>query len=255
MLGARLARSRNLVVLVAVVLVAWEVLPRVLRVPSYILPPFSRVYAVLEVKYAFLLRHTWPTLYEIALGFALAVLVGVVCGLAIGQFRVVRDTVYPLLIVVNSVPKVALAPLIIIWLGFGLPSILTIVVLLAFFPVLVNTMVGVTNVQPELIELVRTMTPSRTREFLRVRLPSSVPYIFAGMKTSITLASVGAVVAEFIVGQRGLGFVILSAQQSLDVAMIFACLTLLVVVTLGLFGVLVGAERVMMPWRRGTDIL
>jgi NitT/TauT family transport system permease protein len=255
MLAARLARSRNLVVLVAVVLVAWEVLPRLLRVPAYILPTFSRVYAVLDAKGAFLLRHTWPTLYEIAFGFVLAVLVGVVCGLAIGQFPVVRDTVYPLLIVVNSVPKVALAPLIIIWLGFGLPSILTIVVLLAFFPVLVNTMVGVTNVQPELIELVRTMTPSRTREFLRVRLPSSVPYIFAGMKTSITLASVGAVVAEFIVGQRGLGFVILSAQQSLDVAMIFACLTLLVVVTLGLFGVLVAAERVMMPWRRGTDIL
>ena len=255
MLAARLARSRNLVVLVVVVLVAWEVLPRVLRVPTYILPPFSRVYAVLEVKYAFLLRHTWPTLYEIALGFALAVVVGVVCGLAIGQFPVVRDTVYPLLIVVNSVPTGALAPLLILWLGFGLPSILTIVVLLAFFPVLVNTMVGVTNVQPELIELVRTMTPSRTREFLRVRLPSSVPYIFAGMKTSITLASVGAVVAEFIVGQRGLGFVILSAQQSLDVAMIFACLTLLVVVTLGLFAVLVAAERIMMPWRRGTDIL
>jgi NitT/TauT family transport system permease protein len=168
---------------------------------------------------------------------------------------VVQETVYPLLIVVNSIPKVALAPLIIIWLGFGMTSIVTIIVLISFFPILINTIVGLSNVNPQMVELVRTMTPSRTKEFLRVRVPSSIPYILAGMRTSVTLVAVGAVVAEFIVGQAGLGFVILSAQQSLDVATIFACIALLVIISLAMFGALIVIERQLMPWRKDIEIM
>ncbi len=251
----RVAGARNFIALLVLLLVAWEALPRALRIPSYILPTPSKVYGVYDAKLPLLLAQTVPTLYEMAMGFLVAVIIGVALGVAIGQFAVVRETVYPFLIIVYSVPKVALAPLIIIWLGFGMASIVTIVSLITFFPILINTMAGVTNVQPEMIELVRTMTTSRTREFVKVRLPFAVPYIFAGMKTAATLAAVGSIFAEFIVGQSGLGFVILSAQQSLDVAMIFAALILLVTITLGFFGGLIVLERVVMPWRKDFDVL
>jgi NitT/TauT family transport system permease protein len=248
-------RAKNFGALVLILVVAWEILPIVFKIPTYILPRFSSVVDVFRAKLPFLLQQTLPTAYELILGYILSVIIGVTLGVVIGRFTLVRDTVYPLLIIVYSIPKVALAPLIIIWLGFGMTSILTMIVLIAFFPVLVNTMVGVMNVQPEAIELVRTMTKSRTKEFLRVRLPFSIPYIFAGMKTAMTLAAVGAIFAEFIVGQTGLGFVILSAQQNLDVAIIFACLTVLVSVTLGLFGLVIVLERAVMPWRKDFDVM
>lgn len=248
-------RGKRFVALLVALAIGWEVLPRAFGTPTYILPPLSSVLAVLNAKLPYLIAQTIPTLYEMLLGFVLAVAIGVALGLVIGRFAWVRDTVYPLLIIVYSIPKVALAPLIIIWVGFGMPSILTIIVLISFFPVLVNTMTGVMNVQTEAIDLARTMTKSRTKEFLRIRLPFSIPYIFAGMKTAMTLAAVGAIFAEFIVGQNGLGFVILSAQQNLDVPIIFASLVLLVVVTLGLFGMLLVAERLMMPWRKDFDVM
>jgi NitT/TauT family transport system permease protein len=248
-------RYRNPILLVICLLVAWEFLPDALGIPSYVLPSLSAVGNVFVEKFFFLLRQTLPTLYEIILGFVFSAIAGVGLGIAIGQFKIVQETLYPLLIVINSIPKVALAPLIIIWLGFGMTSIVTIIVLIAFFPILINTIVGIGNVRPEMVELVRTMTPSRTKEFLRVRVPSSIPYIFAGMRTSITLVAVGAVVAEFIVGQAGLGFVILSAQQNLDVAIIFASITLLVVISLALFGALIIIEKKLMPWRKNIEML
>ena len=249
------ARVRNFAALLVVLLVGWEVLPRAFKMPTYILPPLSAVLTALRAKLPFLMVQMLPTFYEMVLGFVLAVVIGVVLGLVIGRFAVVRDTIYPLLIIIYSIPKVALAPIIIIWLGFGLPSILTTIVLISFFPVLVNTMAGVINVPAEAVDLARTMTKSRTKEFLRVRLPFSIPYIFAGMKTSMTLAAVGAIFAEFIVGQSGLGFVILSAQQNLDVPIIFASLTLLVILTLALFGLLIVLERVAMPWKKDFDVM
>ena len=254
-LPRKIMSQRNPILLVVFLLLAWQFLPVMLDVPTYILPPLSGVFGVFEDKLPFLLRQTLPTLYEIILGFVFSAVVGVGLGIAIGQFKVVQETVYPLLIVVNSIPKVALAPLIIIWLGFGMTSIVTIIVLISFFPILINTIVGLSNVNPQMVELVRTMTPSRTKEFLRVRVPSSIPYILAGMRTSVTLVAVGAVVAEFVVGQSGLGFVILSAQQSLDVATIFACIALLVIISLAMFGALIAIERQLMPWRKDIEIM
>lgn len=251
----QLIRYQTSILFFVVVLVAWEFLPQALSVPKYILPSLSEVIDTFRQKPAYLLRQSLPTLTEILLGFAFSALIGVGVGIGIGQFKAVRETLYPLLVIINCIPKVALAPLIIVWMGLGLASVTTIIVLIAFFPILINTVVGLANVRPEMVELVRTMTPSRTKEFLRVRVPMAIPYIFAGMRTSITLVAVGAVVAEFIVGQAGLGFVILSAQQNFDVALIFASIILLVAISLAMFGALIGVERLLMPWRKNADIL
>lgn len=234
------------------IVVLWQILVPLLRVPSYLLPTPWGIAEEFGRRGAFVLVHALPTLYETILGFFVGALVGILSGLGIVYSRFLWLTVYPSLVVVGSIPRIAVAPLILIWLGIdSLWSKVTITFLVAFFPMLVNSVVGFSQIEAEMLDLAKTMGMSRWVEFRKIRLPNSVPYLFAGFKASVALAVIGAVVAEFVAGQKGLGYLIILGNNNLNAPLIFAAIVVLSAMSLGLFGIIVALERILMPWRRG----
>jgi NitT/TauT family transport system permease protein len=234
------------------ILVLWQLLLPVLEIPSYLLPTPLAILAEFQKRGGFIFANFLPTFYETILGFLIGALIGVVSGLGIVYSRILWLTIYPSLVVIGSIPRIAIAPLILIWLGIdSIWSKVTIAFLVAFFPMVVNSVVGFSQIDGEMLDLAKTMGMKPWTEFRKIRLPNSVPYLFAGFKASIALAVIGAVVAEFVSGQQGLGYLIIIGNNELNAALIFASITVLSVMSLGLFGVIVGLEKVLMPWRRG----
>jgi NitT/TauT family transport system permease protein len=231
-------------------LLLWESLVRLLHVPDWLIPAPSQILAVITDKNSIMLSHTLVTLKETLLGFILALALGVACAIAIVHFPLVRDTLYPSLIMFNSFPKVAIAPLFVVWIGVGIESKIANAFLTAIFPIVLNTILGLTNMDPELLELVRAMSRSRWVLFWKIRFPYSLPYVFAGCKIAISLAVIGAIVGEFISGRSGLGYLVLSANNYFNTPMAFAALLYLVLMSLGLYGMVILAEKVLLPWYR-----
>ena len=234
------------------ILVLWQLILPLLNIPSYLLPTPLEIFAEFQKCGGFIFAHFLPTFYETMLGFLIGALVGVVSALGIVYSRILWITIYPSLVVIGSVPRIAIAPLILIWLGIdSIWSKVTIAFLVAFFPMVVNSVVGFSQIEGDMLDLAKTMGMKPWTEFRKIRLPNSIPYLFAGFKASIALAVIGAVVAEFVSGQQGLGYVIIIGNNNLNAALIFAAITLLSIMSLGLFGIIVGLEKVLMPWRRG----
>lgn len=234
------------------ILVLWQLILPLLNIPSYLLPTPLEIFAEFQKRGGFIFGHFLPTFYETVLGFLIGALVGVVSALGIVYSRILWITIYPSLVVIGSVPRIAIAPLILIWLGIdSIWSKVTIAFLVAFFPMVVNSVVGFSQIEGDMLDLAKTMGMKPWTEFRKIRLPNSIPYLFAGFKASIALAVIGAVVAEFVSGQQGLGYVIIIGNNNLNAALIFAAITLLSIMSLGLFGIIVGLEKVLMPWRRG----
>jgi NitT/TauT family transport system permease protein len=234
------------------VLVLWQLILPLLNIPSYLLPTPLEIFAEFQKRGRFIFAHFLPTFYETMLGFLIGALVGVISALGIVYSRILWITIYPSLVVIGSVPRIAIAPLILIWLGIdSIWSKVTIAFLVAFFPMVVNSVVGFSQIEGDMLDLAKTMGMKPWTEFRKIRLPNSIPYLFAGFKASIALAVIGAVVAEFVSGQQGLGYVIIIGNNNLNAALIFAAITLLSIMSLGLFGIIVGLEKVLMPWRRG----
>ncbi len=235
-------------------LVAWQVLVPFFKVPPYLLPTPWGIVKEFENKGALLLWHFLPTFYETLLGFLIGAVVGIGAGLGVVYSRFLWLTVYPSLVVIGSIPRVAIAPLILIWMGIdSIWSKVTISFLVAFFPMVINSIVGFSQIETDMLDLAKTMGMNRWGEFRKIRLPNSVPYLFAGFKASIALAVIGAVVAEFVAGQSGLGYLIIIGNDELNAPLIFASIILLSVMSLGLFGIIVGLEKKLMPWRRGMQ--
>ena len=197
-----------------------------------------------------MLFHTLVTLEETLLGFAFALGLGIVCAVGIVHFPILRDTLYPSLIMFNSFPKIAIAPLFVIWIGVGIESKIANAFLVALFPIVINGIMGLTDIDPELLELVRAMSKSRWVLFWKIRLPHSLPFLFAGCKIAISLAVIGAIVGEFISGRAGLGYLVLSANAYFNTAMAFTALFYLVLMSLALYGMVILAEKFMLPWHR-----
>lgn len=236
------------------ILVLWQLILPVLKIPSYLLPTPLEVLREFQIRGAFIFANFLPTFYETMLGFLIGAVVGVLSGLGIVYSRILWVTIYPSLVVIGSIPRIAIAPLILIWLGIdSIWSKVTIAFLVAFFPMVVNSVVGLSQIEGEMLDLAKTMGMKPWTEFRKIRLPNSIPYLFAGFKASIALAVIGAVVAEFVSGQQGLGYVIIIGNNNLNAALIFASITVLSVMSLGLFGLIVGLEKVLMPWRRGIQ--
>ncbi len=235
-------------------LILWQILVPLLRIPDYLLPTPLAIVEEFGEKGGLILAQSLPTLYATVAGFLIGVVVGVTSGLGIVYSRFLWLTIYPSLIVVGSVPRIAIAPLILIWLGIdSLLSKVTISFLVAFFPMVINSVVGFSQIDPDMLDLAKTMGMSRLTEFKKIRLPNSMPYLFAGFKASIALAVIGAVVAEFVSGQSGLGYLIIIGNDELDAPLIFASIIMLSVMSLGLFGIILGLEKKLMPWRRGIQ--
>lgn len=226
----------------------WEAAVAVFDLPSFLLPPPSAVIAEMIDRPELYARHTWVTLYEVVLGFLLAAVTGIGTAILLTSSRIAQALVYPLVVVLQIIPKVAIAPLLLIWVGFGIQSKVVLALLIAFFPVVVNTASGLRAADPEMLELVKVLQGRRWQELVKVRFPHALPYIFSGLKVAITLAVIGAVIGEFVGGNQGLGYLIIIANVELNLSMSFAALATLSITGLVLFGVVSLIERLVAPW-------
>jgi NitT/TauT family transport system permease protein len=229
-------------------LLLWEVLVEWIKVPTFILPPPLELYAAFMKKLPIIGSHALITFVEAFGGFALSLILGVGFAIAVVYSRHLQNTIYPLIVILYAMPKSAFAPLMVIWVGYGLFSKIAIAFLVAFFPIVVNTVVGLKEVEPELLELARINRGSELDVFRKIRLPNSLPYMFAGIKVAIVLSVTGAIVAEFVAANEGLGYLVLQANYSLDTAFALVILLILAVLSLGLFWLAELAQRKLAPW-------
>jgi len=239
--------SPPLLTLVALVVV-WEVAVDLFRVPEYILPTPRGIAAAMVKEWPYLARHTWITVQEVLLGFAMAVAVGIPIAVAIVYSPLIERAIYPLLVGSQSVPKIAIAPLLIFWAGLGLFPKVLVAFLISFFPIIIDTVVGLRSVEPEMLHLARSMGAGAGRIFLKIRFPTALPNIFAGLKVAVTLSVVGAIVGEFIQADRGLGYALLQANAVMDTRLGFAAIIVLSAVGIALFVAVDWIERRLIPW-------
>lgn len=232
-----------------VLVVIWEAACRLFAIPSFLLPsPSAIVKAGLEISAAQWLGHIGATLRVALMGYALAIVVSIPLAVALVNWRLLSRTLYPILVIIQSTPIVAVAPIIVVTLGASdLPRVV-ITFLIAFFPIVVSTVTGLMATPEELIELSRSLRAGRAREMLHIRLPFAVPYIFSALKISVTLAIIGAVVAEFVAAERGLGFFIMFSTSFFKIPQAFAGLAILVALSLALFQLCTLAQRWFVPW-------
>lgn len=233
---------------VALILV-WEGAVRLFAIPSFLLPaPSAILQALVATPLSVWLGHVWATLRVALMGYALAILVSVPLAVSLASSRLLSRTLYPMLVVVQSTPIVAVAPIIVVTLGASdLPRVV-ITFLIAFFPIVVSTVTGLLATPEELVELSRSLRAGRTREILHVRLPFALPYLFSALKISTTLAVIGAVVAEFVAAEKGLGFFIAFSTSFFKIPQAFAGLVVLVAISLALFRLVSLVQRVFAPW-------
>jgi NitT/TauT family transport system permease protein len=233
---------------VAVILVAWEFYTWAFQVNRIVLPSPTDIYHASVANWRTLLIESWPTFLESLLGFALAVVIGIPIAVCVANSRILNLTLYPILIATQSVPKVAIAPIVLIWFGLGMQSKLVIAFLVAFFPMVIDTAAGMRATPPGLLELARSLRASRFQIFMKVQFPAALPFVFAGAKVAVTLAVIGAVIGEFVGSVGGLGNLLLTANSQLDTSLAWASLLWLSVLGILLFAAVVGAERIIMPW-------
>lgn len=211
-------------------LLIWEAAVRYFDVPVYLLPPPSMIVGTLISSYPLFLQATGHSALAIAVGFTLAVVVGIPAATMMIYSRWFRRSVYPLLLTAQVLPKVALAPLFIVWFGFGLLPKVLMTFLISFFPIVIDSLVGLGSVRPESLMLIRSMGGTRWQAFWKVRLPTALPSIFGGLKVAITFAVVGTIVAEFVGSDSGLGYLLVLARGNLDTVTVFASILWLIVV-------------------------
>ena len=205
---ARLGSAAAPLVSLITLLVVWELAVDVFHIPHYVLPPPSDIYSAFTAHAGRLLDNGIVTMIEIITGFSVALVIGIGIAVLLDTSPILSRALYPLLVGSQAVPKVAIAPILIVWLGFGLAPKVVVVFLMAFFPVAVGTLVGLSSVQQEQLLLARSMRMNRLTTFRKIRLPSALPSMFGGIKVAVTLAVVGAIVGEFVGADSGLGYLL-----------------------------------------------
>jgi NitT/TauT family transport system permease protein len=240
----------TLLVFVAV-LAGWSLYVRVMELSPLVLPtPYAVWDSMVENTVSGLLpMHLWVTLSEILLGFILGSVVGIVLGTITAQSPLMRAILNPYILASQAMPKLALAPIMVIWLGFGIAPKVVITALICFFPLLENTIIGLTSANPYQLELFRALTASRWQTFFKLRIPNALPVIFAGLRVAITLAVVGAVVGEYVGANRGLGALIIATQGNFDTPLMFAVFVYLTVVGIVLYKAMELMESTFFSWR------
>jgi NitT/TauT family transport system permease protein len=229
-------------------LVAWHIAAVNLGLPEFILPTPGRVLEVGIEQREMLFRNAGPTIQEALLGFLFAALFGIAVGVGVAESRTFARSTYPILVASQSVPKLVLAPLFTLWLGFGLTPKVLIAFLIAVFPIILGTVVGIQSVKREMIDLGRSMGMSYPRILLSIKAPAAGPSIFGGLKVGATFAVVGAVTSEFLGADAGLGRLTQVAAARLNTPLLFADLALLAVIGVATYGLVAGTERLLFPW-------
>jgi NitT/TauT family transport system permease protein len=238
---------RPVILMIGLVAAWWAVTAAELVAP-YILPSPGDTWRTAQENLAYLAENTWVTTWETVIGFLIAAIVGEFVAVMMIYSAGLEKTVYPLILFAQVVPKIAIAPLFIVWLGFGPSPKILVAVLMAFFPIVISGLAGLRSVDPEILELTSTMGASRFKTFMKVRFPASLPQLMSGLKVAATLAVTGAVVGEFVGANQGLGYVILQANGNVDTAMLFAALIIMSILGIALFAVIEIAEKLLIPW-------
>lgn len=235
----------------------WEGAVAFFRLPAYLLPAPSAVLQAMITYWHVLLSQLAFTAFAAAAGFVIALVLGIALGAAITASRTVDRMLYPWLVISHAIPKVVVAPLFIVWIGFGLKSEILFVIVFTFFPIIVNTVTGLKSADPDVLQLARSMGATRWEALTKIRIPNALPSIFAGIKISATLAPVGAVIGEFVASNNGLGHVLIQAVGSLETTLAFAAVVVISVFGIAIWYAAEWVERASIPWhasqRLGTN--
>lgn len=232
----------------AVIVAGWQIWTSIQTVPSYILPSPRAIVGYMSANPAYLLSSAAVTLREVAMAFALSLGAGVGLAILIDQSRFLAQTMLPILVTTQVVPTIAIAPLLVLWLGFGDAPKIAVAFLVSFFPIVVNTVTGLKAVSEDLDNLATSLCATRWQRLRLIKIPTAVPYIFAGARVAITLAVIGAVVGEFVAADQGLGYLVLQGSARLQPEELFAAIVVLALVGIALFNLVRVVERLLVSW-------
>ncbi len=237
-------------VLLAAIVAGWEWAVRAFGIPFYILPTPSRIARLAVADRGLLLGEAAVTLLEILLGFGIALVVGIGLALLIFASRTVERAVYPLVIASQTVPVFAIAPLLIVWLGYGMLSKVAMAALIVFFPIVVNTVDGLRAADPDAVNLLLILGATPAQVLLKIRAPAALPFVFSGVRIAVATSVIGAVIGEWVGATQGLGFLMIHANAQLHIDLVFAAIAVLSLMAIALFVAASGAEWLLLPWRR-----
>lgn len=230
------------------VLLVWEICCRLLAIPPYLLPSPSRIGASIAQAPVSLLTHAGITLLEAVLGFLIGSALGAVLGAAFAEWRLLARSLLPYVVAANTIPVVAIAPILILWFGHGLASKVAVTAFLSFFPLAINTMKGLVSYDRTVMDVFHVAAATPWQRFWKMRVPSALPFIFTGLKLNVTFSVIGAIVAEFVQADRGLGFVIMTAYRSLNMPRLWAAMLASAVIGIVFFALVALVERLAIPW-------
>lgn len=243
-----MSRTQSVIVVLLGFFLFWEAVVWATSAPSFVLPAPSVVLVEIADDPMWYARHAGYTIGACLLGFAMALVIGVLAAVGIVYSRTLENTLYTLLVSLNSIPKIALAPLFIIWMGTNLSSKVAISMLIALFSIVIDTVLGLRSVDPDVLDMAKSMRARPLHVLWKIRFPAALPAMFAGMKVAISLALVGAIAGEFVASQVGLGYVILTAQGMFQIPRVFAAIVLLGIIGTVLFYLVGVVERILVPW-------
>lgn len=246
----RVARIVGPALVLIALLIAWEAAVHLNDTPKWMLPAPSDIARSFRDDWSMLLMHTRVTLTEVLIGFALAVVAGLLTGIAIDSSRLIERALYPLLIASQTIPMVVLAPLFLIWFGYGLLPKVLITALVAYFPLAVNTVDGLKSTDRDLLKLLKSMGSTSWQTFRLAKVPSAMPLIFGGARISVAFSVIGAVFGEFVGAKAGLGYLMDRSAPQFETPRVFACIVILAVMGVTLFLLVSIVERFILPWRR-----
>ena len=238
--------------IVVCIIILWEGYVRVFDVQKWLLPAPSQIGVALFQDAGLLWRHTGVTVLEIVVGFGLALASGVLLATAIGMSRTLERALYPFIIASQTIPIIVIAPMLLIWVGYGLAPKVIVVALISFFPIVVNMVDGLASVDRDMIRLMRTLGANRWQIFLKVRVPASLPYLFSGVRVAIAVSVIGAVIGEWVGSSEGLGYLMLRSKPQFLTERVFAAIVILSALGVALFASVGIAERLAIPWWSST---
>ena len=241
----------SLLIIVAIIFV-WEVCVRLFEVQKWLLPAPSDIAVTLYADAPLLWRHTLATLMEIVVGFGLSLACGVALAAAIGLSRTLERAIYPFVIASQTIPIIVIAPMLLIWIGYGFAPKVIVVALISFFPIVVNMVDGLKSVDRDMVNLMRTLGASRWQVFFKVQVPTSLPYLFSGVRVAVAVSVIGAVIGEWVGSSEGLGYLMLRSKPQFLTERVFAAIVILSALGVGLFGSVGIVERLAIPWWRAS---
>ena len=239
--------------IVLAILAAWEAYVRIFDVQTWLLPAPSAIAVALVQDAGLLWYHTRATLTEIIVGFGVALACGVLLAAAIGMSRTLERALYPFIIASQTIPIIVIAPMLLIWVGYGLAPKVIVVALISFFPIVVNMVDGLKSVDRDMVNLMRTLGANRRQVFFKVQVPTSLPYLFSGMRVAIAVSVIGAVIGEWVGSSEGLGYLMLRSKSQFLTERVFASIVILSLLGIGLFASIGILERIAIPWRRPAE--